>query len=121
MDPVNNLQGVGDGASVFKLHETLAHYVTLQHEMTGQFVGVDNQQNIVPANQVTTGSANSEFEVVLVVSIFKFHDNFKTTVSYSHIKWFSKDLKNGTLMRLSGMVFLVLLVLIYLCLQNPHL
>lgn len=71
---------------MFKLHETLAHYVTLQHEMTGQFVGVDNHQNIAPANQVTTGSANSEFEVVLVVSIFKFQDNFKATVSYSNIK-----------------------------------
>ena len=54
--------------------------------MTGQFVGVDNHQNIAPANQVTTGSANSEFEVVLVVSIFKFQDDFKATVSYFNIK-----------------------------------
>lgn len=60
--------GVGDNASSFKLHETPSHYVTLEHQMTSQYVGVDNQQNIVPANQVTNNGLNSHFEVHLVYS-----------------------------------------------------
>ena len=62
-----SFQGVGDAASVFRIHETLSHYVTLQHDMSNQFVGLDHQKNLVPANHVTNGSANSEFEVLLVV------------------------------------------------------
>ncbi|XP_057300822.1 uncharacterized protein LOC130635619 [Hydractinia symbiolongicarpus] len=60
--------GVGDRASTFKLHETMSHYVTFQHDMTGQYVGVDQQQNLVPAPQVTSGGLNSLFEVHLVYS-----------------------------------------------------
>lgn len=59
--------GVGDNASVFKLHETMSHYITLQHFMTDQYVGIDNQKNIVPAGLATSGG-DSLFDVHLVYS-----------------------------------------------------
>lgn len=59
------LQGIGDAASVFKLHETYNHFVRLEHEITRQHVALDSKQNVSRPEQYD----NTLFNVHLVVSI----------------------------------------------------
>jgi len=52
----------------FIVHETPDHYITLQHETTGEFLGVDSESHLLPTQFVQAYSDESKFEVNLVYS-----------------------------------------------------
>lgn len=62
--------GIGDQASMFRLHESFNHYVTMQHTMTGHYLGVDKQGQIVPPIYLNQSKDEAKFEVHLVYSPF---------------------------------------------------
>ena len=55
----------------FRLHETANHYVTLQNDMTGEFIGADDKSNLLPTQFVKPYSDEAQFEVNLVVCHFQ--------------------------------------------------
>jgi len=60
--------GTGDRASHFRLHQNMDNYVTLRHEMTNQYIGIDDNLNIMPAYAVDSSKQHAQFDVVLVWS-----------------------------------------------------
>lgn len=54
----------------FRIHETPDHYVTLQNDVTSDFIGVDEQNNLLPTQFVKAYSDEAKFEVNLVVCVF---------------------------------------------------
>lgn len=62
--------GIGDQASSFRIHETLDHYVTLQHTMTGNFFGIDKKGQVVPPIYLNRSKDECKFEVHLAYSPF---------------------------------------------------
>ena len=63
-------QGVGDAASQFRIHETLNHYITFQHSLTGHFIGVDSSGQIAPPVYLNPSKDECKFEIHLMVRYY---------------------------------------------------
>ncbi|XP_065056728.1 uncharacterized protein LOC135684945 isoform X3 [Rhopilema esculentum] len=62
--------GVGDAASQFRIHETLNHYITFQHSLTGHLIGVDSSGQIAPPVYLNPSKDECKFEIHLMYSPF---------------------------------------------------
>lgn len=53
---------------MFRIHETLRHYITFQHSLSGQFLGVDSSGQFIHPSYLTPPKDECKFEVHLMVS-----------------------------------------------------
>jgi len=62
--------GSGDSLCTFRIHETLLHYITFQHVISGQYIGVDSAGQFVHPSYLTSARDECKFEIHLMHSPF---------------------------------------------------